>query len=491
MPVHSSSGRQSIGGPANRIDVPKGADMNSDRSRLRFLPAVERVLNHTAVVPLCTQFGRGTVTTWVREILAVFRNGESATIPADADEAEREVVRRLRQVAERAAGEHLQPVINGTGIVIHTNLGRAPLAAAAIEAMTAAAGNTNLEFDLASGERGRRGATVEKLCRELTGAEGALIVNNCAAATLLALQTLAAGRRVVISRGQLIEIGGSFRLPAVFQQAGVVLHEVGTTNRTHLSDYAEAIARETGALLRVHPSNYRILGFSESVTTAELATLARQHQIPMIDDVGSGSLYNLDRFGLADEPVVSESIRAGADLVLFSGDKLLGGPQCGIIVGRRELVDRLRNNPLCRALRVDKLTFAALQATLEIHRAGRAFEEIPVLRQLALTSNDLRERAEKLVQQLQNKNQTSSAMVSTQAVDSAPGGGALPGQTLASWAIALMHPNINQLAGRLRLGSPAVVPRVNEGKLLIDLRTVSPGDEAKLVERILDSLNED
>ena len=248
--------------------------------------------------------------------------------------------------------------------MIHTNLGRAPLAPAAIEAMTEVAACTNLEVDLASGQRGRRGAAVEQLCQEVTGAEAALVVNNCAAATLLTLQTLAAGRRVIISRGQLIEIGGSFRLPDVFRQAGVELHEVGTTNRTRLSDYAEAIGPETAALLRVHPSNYRISGFCESVTIAELVELGKKHQLPVIDDVGSGCLYDLTRYGLPDEPIVSESLRAGADLVLFSGDKLLGGPQCGIIVGRAEIVAKLRSNPLARALRVDKLTLAALQATL-------------------------------------------------------------------------------------------------------------------------------
>ena len=304
-------------------------------------------------------------------------------------------------------------------------------------------------------------------------------MNNCAAATLLALQTVAAGRRVVISRGQLIEIGGSYRLPDVFRQAGVELHEVGTTNRTRLADYEMAIGPETAALLRVHPSNYRITGFCESVSIAELAELAKARQIPVIDDIGSGCLYDLTRYGLPDEPIVADSLRAGADLVLFSGDKLLGGPQCGMIVGRSELVEKLRTNPLARAVRVDKLTLAALQATLEIHRAGRGFEEIPVLRQLALTSDEIRHRAERLVERLSAQS-PSPGMFSVQAVESAPGGGALAGQTVPSWAIAVSRPDPEQIAERLRVGTPAVVTRLQEGRNLVDLRTVLVEDEDAL-----------
>jgi L-seryl-tRNA(Ser) seleniumtransferase len=391
---------------------------------------------------------------------------------------------RLRACAHLAESQRLRKVINATGIVIHTNLGRAPLAPAAIEALVAAAEGTNVEVDLQSGQRGRRGAAVEELCREITGAEAALVVNNCAAATLLTLQTLAAGRRVVISRGQLIEIGGSFRLPDVFRQAGVELHEVGTTNRTRLSDYADAISLQTAAILRVHPSNYRVTGFCEAVSIGELAKLGRQHGLPVIDDVGSGCLYDLSHLGLADEPVVGDSLRAGADLVLFSGDKLLGGPQCGIIAGRAELVDRLRANPLARTVRVDKLTLAALQGTLEIHRAGRAFEEIPVLQQLALTADDIRPRAEKLLAQLQSASSSPGALALRE-VASASGGGALPELALPSWAIAIAAPNPDHVARQLRLGSPAVFSRVQAGCVLCDLRTVLPRDDEALARTIL------
>jgi L-seryl-tRNA(Ser) seleniumtransferase len=341
----------------------------------------------------------------------------------------------------------------------------------------------NLEVDLTTGQRGRRGAAVEALLRELTGAEAALVVNNCAAATLLTLQTLASGRSVVISRGQLIEIGGSFRLPDVFRQAGVRLVEVGTTNRTRLADYASAIDAETAALLRVHPSNYRISGFCESVSIAELAALGREREIPAIDDVGSGCLYDLSRYGLPDEPIVGDSLQAGADLVVFSGDKLLGGPQCGIIVGRAAIVDRLRHNPLTRALRVDKLTFAALQATLAIHRAGRAFEEIPVLQQLAQSESELRSRAEGLLKRLQTRS-SAPGMFSIEAVASAAGGGSLPDQTLPSWGIGISSGSATELAARLRGGTPAILPRIENETVLIDLRTVPADDEEALVERL-------
>jgi L-seryl-tRNA(Ser) seleniumtransferase len=443
------------------------------------------VLLRTDVMPLCTRYGRAAVTDWIREILRNMRKGHMDDLPGDAEAIEERVMLNLHQVASSAASDCLREVINATGIVIHTNLGRAPLAQKAIEALAEVAAGTNLEVDLASGQRGSRGAAVEQLCKELTGAEAALIVNNCAAATLLTLQTLAAGRRVIISRGQLIEIGGSFRLPDVFRQAGVELHEVGTTNRTRLSDYAKAIDPETAALLRVHPSNYRMTGFCESVPIADLVELGKKHQIPVIDDIGSGCLYDLTRYGLSEEPIVGESLRAGADLVIFSGDKLLGGPQCGMILGRAEIVATLRSSPLARALRVDKLTLAALQATLQIHRAGRAFDEIPVLRQLVMADSEIRARAERLLEQLLQKSPQPDRY-SVQAVASAPGGGSLPDKTLQSWAIAITSESADHVSRQLRLGSPAVFSRVQEGCTLIDLRTVRPEDEERLVRRILE-----
>lgn len=457
---------------------------SADRSNLRLLPAVERVLNAPPVLALCGKHGRAVVTDWVRSVVGEFRNGQASSLLADAAVALELVVQRVAECASQSESRRLRKVINGTGIVIHTNLGRAPLAAAAIQAMVAVAECTNVEVDLTDGQRSRRGAAVEELCQAVTGAEAALVVNNCAAATLLTLQTLAAGRRVIISRGQLIEIGGSFRLPDVFLQAGVILHEVGTTNRTRIADYANAIGLETAALLRVHPSNYRISGFCKAVSIEELVQLGKDRDLPVIDDVGSGCLYDLSPHGLPDEPIVSESLWAGADVVLFSGDKLLGGPQCGIIVGKERIISQLRKNPLARALRVDKLTLAALQGTLEIHRAGRGFQEIPVLRQLTLTADEIRPRAECLLQQLQDESKTPAAF-SLQEVESASGGGALPDLSVPSWAIAITAGNADHVGRQLRLGQPAVFSRVQNGRVLIDLRTVQPADEAALLRCLL------
>lgn len=455
--------------------------------QLRLLPAVERVLNLPAMVSLSAQYGRATVTEWVRQTLHDFRCGAAGHLSSDAAELESRIVQMVTELADASTLQRLRKVINGTGVILHTNLGRAPLAQAAIEAMLEAAAATNLEVDLTTGRRGKRAAAVETLCREVTGAEAALVVNNCAAATLLTLQTIAAGRRVIISRGQLIEIGGSFRLPDVFQQAGVTLHEVGTTNRTRLADYAQAIGPETAALLRVHPSNYLISGFCESVAIGELAALGKKHQLPAIDDVGSGCLYDLSGYGLPDEPIVRESLQAGADLVLFSGDKLLGGPQCGVIVGHADLVARLRSNPLARALRVDKVTLAALQATLELHRAGRAFTDIPVLRQLSYSADELHARGTHLLAQLQAAS-SERERFSLQPVMSTPGGGTLPEQTLRSWALAVMSRNAGEFSQRLRLGTPAVFGRVQEGLTLVDLRTVNPDDDAALLRCLAESV---
>lgn len=459
--------------------------MNSlNRTLWRLLPSVDRVLNDAAVLALSTRHGRTAVAEWVRAAIQEFRDGPEETLRAEPDVLVGQVVERVGEFAQRADSQRLRKVINGTGIVIHTNLGRAPLAPAAICAMVAAAEGTNVEVDLSTGQRSRRGAAVEKLCRDVTGAEAALVVNNCAAATLLTLQTLAAGREVVISRGQLIEIGGSFRLPDVFRQAGVALHEVGTTNRTRIADYAQTIGPTTASLLRVHPSNYRVTGFCESASLAELVVLGQDRNLPVIDDVGSGCLYDLSRYGLREEPIVSESVRAGADLVLFSGDKLLGGPQCGIIVGKKSYIDRLRANPLARALRTDKLTLAALQGTLEIHRAGRAFTEIPVLRQLTMSAEEIHSRGEPLLQQVQAES-TQPGAFSLQPVASAAGGGALPELTVPSWAIAISGRSADHIAQQLRLGNPAVFARVQDGLTLIDLRTVLPADESALVRCLL------
>jgi L-seryl-tRNA(Ser) seleniumtransferase len=378
----------------------------------------------------------------------------------------------------------LRPVINASGVIIQTNLGRAPLSAAALAAMArVGAGYANLEYDLEAGERGSRHVHLEALLRRLTGAEAALAVNNNAAAIYLALTALAVGREVIVSRGQAVEIGGGFRIPDVLRQSGATLVEVGTTNRTYARDYAAAISERTALLLRVHTSNFRLLGFVHETGLAELAELGRARGVPLLDDLGSGTLLPTAPYGLAAEPTVPESVAAGADLVTFSGDKLLGGPQAGLIVGRKELVDQLKRHPLARALRLDKTTIAGLEATLLSYLRGRAAEEIPVWRMIAAPQEALRARADSLAARLAR----AGAEAAVAACASAVGGGSLPGETLPSLALALSPGpgGADELARRLRAGDPAVVARIAEGRLTFDLRTVLPEQDDALAGAIL------
>jgi L-seryl-tRNA(Ser) seleniumtransferase len=393
--------------------------------------------------------------------------------------------RASRRLAEEARPA-LRPVINATGIVLHTNLGRAPLAEeAARAAAEAGRGYLNLELDLATGKRSSRQVAVrEWLCR-LTGAESATAVNNCAAATVVVLRALAAGKEVVVSRGQLIEIGGGFRIPEIMAVSGAVLREVGTTNITRLADYERAVGPNTGLLMRVHTSNYRVRGFTKSVPLADLVALGRRHNLPVVDDAGSGALVDFGRFGLKGEPVGRASVAAGADLVLFSGDKLLGGPQAGLIVGRKALIQRVERDPLMRAFRLDKMSLAALESTLRLYLDGeRAFREVPVLQMLGLTVAELRPRAEALAVQLRAVPGVSSATVREAAAF--VGGGSLPDLPLPSVVIAVKARAIGEeeFAARLRTGTPAVVGRVQRGRVLFDLRTVFPRQEAELVEAV-------
>lgn len=378
--------------------------------------------------------------------------------------------------------EGLVPVLNGTGIVLHTNLGRAPLASEAIEAITQiASGYNNLEFDLESGERGSRYARSRNLIRETTGAEDGLVVNNCAAAMLLILQTLAAGREVIVARNQLVEIGGGFRLPEVLERSGATLVEVGTTNRVRLSDYEHAITPRTAMFLRSHGSNYRIEGFVEDVAVDELAQLGRRVGVPVVEDLGSGALVDLRQFGLAHERMVSEAIGDGCSLVAFSGDKLLGGPQAGIIVGKAALIARLRSDPLMRALRVDKATLAALGATLRLYLSPQSVTRVPIYAMFAASLDELRARAQALVQRVD-----SSLKPRVVDADSYAGGGSLPGMTIPSIALELAPPEIDAFARRARTGAPSLVGRTEGGRFLIDLRTIPPGcdeDVAAAVER--------
>ena len=382
-------------------------------------------------------------------------------------------------------------VINATGVIIHTNLGRAVLSDNAQRALVSAAGYCTLEYDVETGKRGRRGSRAETLINEMTGAEGALIVNNCAAAAFFVLTAFASGGEVVISRGELVEIGGDFRVPDVLCQSGGTLREVGTTNRTKLADYEKAIDQTTKLILRVHPSNYRIVGFTATPTVAELAALAHKHGILLYEDLGSGALIDLSEFGLDDEPVVSHSIAAGADVVSFSGDKLLGGPQAGIIAGKREIIEFLRKHPLYRALRVDKLAYTALEATLESYRRGSASTEVPVLAMLSLTKDQIAKRVRRFTETL-NKDLGEDSDLQVETVDgvSAIGGGAAPAVQLETKLIALSHKKLpaSRLEHILRNADPPVIARIVDDRVVIDLRTVAKDEESELLE-ILRSLD--
>ena len=391
----------------------------------------------------------------------------------------------LKDMWEQEDRTRLRRVINATGVIIHTNLGRAPLSENARRAVKEdAAGYCNLEYDLDIGKRGSRAPRSEMLITDLTGAEAALVVNNCAAAAFFVLTVFAAGCRVAISRGELVEIGGDFRVPDVLSQSGATLHEVGTTNRTRLSDYEKAIDDGAAVILRVHPSNYRIIGFTATPPLRDLASLAHGRGVLLYEDIGSGALIDLAPLGLPGEPIVADSIRSGVDLVTFSGDKLLGGPQAGIIAGRRDLIERLKKHPLYRALRVDKLINAALESTLEAYRR-KTESEIPVIAMLGLDKTAIRERVERIAAELGSVT-TNSLTVQILDGVSAVGGGAAPAAKLDTALLALSHPKIKSedLERSLRKGDPPVIARIENGLVLLDLRTVAAEDEPILIQRI-------
>lgn len=375
----------------------------------------------------------------------------------------------------------LRPVINATGVVLHTNLGRAPLSEAVLAAMHAVGeGYSNLEFDLIEGRRGSRYVHAEALLCRLTGAEAALVVNNNAGAVLLALAALTAGREVIISRGQLVEIGGGFRIPEVMAQSGAHLVEVGTTNRTYLRDYEGAVTERTAALMRVHASNFRLTGFVAQPALEELAALAHRRGLWLFDDLGSGTLLDTAPLGLAHEPTIQESLAAGADLVTFSGDKLLGGPQAGFIVGRRDLIERLRRFPLTRALRVDKTTLAGIQANLLHYLKGEALQKIPIWQMLSLSAEEIEERARAFVNALGPLGAECDLWPGRSMI----GGGSLPEESLPTTLIALPPGEAEAQARALRLGDPPVVARILEGRVVLDLRTVLPREECILAQRV-------
>jgi len=447
-------------------------------SPFRSLPSVDRVLSD----PRLRQRGDGSLLKeLVQEVLAEARQAIARGAPAPSYD---QVVEAVLHRAEAVLRPSLHPVINATGIVLHTNLGRAPLSEEAVAAMAAVCRSySNLEFDLEAGERGSRQAHVEGLLCRLTGAEAALVVNNNAAAVFLALTALCQGKEVIVSRSQAVEIGGGFRIPEILRQSGARLVEVGTTNRTYLRDYEEAVGPETAAILRVHASNFRIVGFTHSVPLSELAALARRRGLLLLDDLGSGCLLDTTPFGLAPEPRPQDSLREGADLVFFSGDKLLGGPQAGIVVGRREAVGRMRRHPLARAVRLDKADLAALQATLLHYLRGEALQKLPVWRMIATPLKEVERRARRWARAIgpPAQVQPSTSMV---------GGGSLPGEGLPTRVVAIPGEGawLAELARRLRTGRPPVVGRVEAGALLLDPRTVLPGQDADLVRAVREAL---
>lgn len=455
---------------------------------LRNLPSVNELLETQALKKIVQRVSHNVVVQEVRNFLEEMRR----EVAERAEELDLSLP-SASELAERIAGwiareeqPRLRPVVNATGVLLHTGLGRAPLADQAIEAMAAVAGNyTSLEIDPESGQRGQRVQAVEDLLRELTGAEAAAVVNNNAGATLLTLAAVAPEREVIVSRGQLIEIGGSYRLPDVMEAGGARLREVGTTNKTRVSDFDQACGPETAAIMRVHTSNYRIVGFTHQPELEELVEVARKHHLLLIDDIGSGALFDLSCYGLQDEPVARHSIAAGADLVLFSGDKLVGGPQCGIVVGRHDAVARIVKHPLTRALRVGKLTLAALEATLKLHRDQKHAEtHIPLFQLLSASKENLKHRAERLASQIAACPAVQQAVA--EPCEAQLGGGSVPAQQIPSWCVAITPRalKVDALARRLRLGTPSVFGRLHRDRLLLDLRTVLPRQDMQLIEAL-------
>ena len=473
----------------------KPSSGNDDRSQkpgggtdlLARIPSMTVLLQAAEEVAGLASAPRSVITAALRDTVSALRRRVQEGRAVEADCKVAAILAAAGSLIEARRAQRLVRVINATGVVLHTGLGRSVLPAAAVERINkVAAGYCSLEIDLASGRRGQRGAHLERLLREITGAPAALVVNNNAAATMLILRGLARGKEVIVSRGQLIEIGGSFRLPEVMVAGGAMLREVGTTNKTHLRDYESAIGDQTAMIMHVHTSNYRVVGFSENPDTGALAELAHRHGLVMFDDLGSGALLDDKLWTAADEPTVAESLRRGADVVSFSGDKLLGGPQAGILLGRREIIDKLRRDPMARALRVDKLTIAALEAVLELyHEPERAKREIPLLAGLTESPASLKSRAEALIDRLRAAAPGGSFTV--QEDESFAGGGSLPAWPLPT-AVVRWQPgegiSLDDLTRRMRLGEPSVLCRVHEGAIHLDLRTIAESEYEALAAAI-------
>ena len=471
--------------------MPKAAAQSDNKNTiLRALPSVDALLRTAPGRALRTAIGAEQATLLARiatdELRAEILDGRFEMNDGDAtfrllEKAER----RLAALHEKQIGAGIHRIINATGVILHTNLGRAPLSEAATQALLEGAGYCNLEFDLNSGNRGRRGARAEDLLAVLTGTEAALVVNNCAAAALLVLSVLARDGETIVSRGELVEIGGDFRVPEVMAQSGTQMVEVGTTNRTKLGDYQTVINDSTRLIMRVHTSNYRIVGFTKSPTLNELATLAHDKGLLLYEDAGSGALIDFTQFGITGEPIIRESFDAGVDVISFSGDKLLGGPQVGVLVGRAEVIERLRKHSLYRALRADKLRLAALEATLESYARGATTEEIPTHQMMAASYEELSTRADNFIERL-TREQSGNLQLQIIEGESAIGGGAAPTSRLRTALVAISHRNFspNEIEEKLRRHNPPVIARIENDQVLLDLRTVSTTDEPNLLSAV-------
>jgi L-seryl-tRNA(Ser) seleniumtransferase len=466
-------------------------NQDTHQELLRRIPAVDQLLLRPAVAAWVSttshRFVVGEIQELLRQVRAAIRSGKLAEDSA-VDPAALQL--QLEQRLQRRMRPALTPVINATGVILHTNLGRAPLSVSAQNSLSAVSGQyTNLEYDLKLGTRSQRDQLIEPLLRELLGCEAATVVNNNAAAVFLILDTLAAGKEVLVSRGELIEIGGSFRIPDIMARSRARLREVGTTNKTRIGDYEEAMGPDTGLVLRIHPSNYRIRGFTERPDLAELIGLAHRRQLPLVEDIGSGCLVDLRPFGIVDEPRAQESIAAGADLICFSADKLLGGPQAGIIAGSRRCLDLIRTNPLMRTYRVEKLIYGALEATLSGYHAGQAFHEIPVLRLLSMSRGALRRRSGRFLRRLRSQ-LPDDARAGLLEGNSVVGGGSCPDCSLPTVLLALESErhSPNDIEQQLRSSYPPVLVRLEGDRVLLDLRTVFPAQEKLLLEGLQKAL---
>ena len=460
------------------------------QSTLRNLPSVDALIKSQAARAVENEVGAEHLTKLARDVIESLRVG---LLSEEAMDSSREALlmkaeEKLSALFQKEERAGVKRVINASGVIVHTNLGRAPLSDAARQVIVEEASRyCALEYDLETGKRGRRGAQVEELLKELTGAEDAIVVNNCAAAALLILTALAKGGEVIVSRGELVEIGGDFRVPDVMVQSGARLVEVGTTNRTKLSDYERAVTENTRVVMRVHPSNYRVIGFTATPSLEELTHLAHEKGLPLYEDAGSGALIDLKPYGLDGEPTISESIANGADVVSFSGDKLLGGVQAGLIVGRSEYINQLRRHSMYRALRTDKIAYAALEATLKSYLRGNAVEEVPVLRMLSMEFEQLNKRANSFAKRLKKNISANGLSVKIIEGESAIGGGSAPTTHPRTALISLAHPTLtaNELEEILRRNSPPVITRIVADCVAIDLRTVFEEDETELISALV------